>query len=98
MIPLQAMYFEAKGKYEEAEKVITKMLEQRPDSEFAVKRQVEYHCMSPLIDCMFEQSFFWSEYLSQPFDLQQASKRELHERSPTSKDWFLLTFEMLVHL
>jgi len=37
---ITAMYFEAKGKYKEAEELTSKMLEEHPDSHFAFKRQV----------------------------------------------------------
>jgi len=43
LVYLQAMYFEAKGKYKEAEELTSKMLEEHPDSHFAFKRQVRTH-------------------------------------------------------
>ena len=37
---MQAIYFEAKGKYKEANDVLGKLLEDHPDSHFALKRLV----------------------------------------------------------
>ena len=37
---LQAIYFEAKGKFTEGEQVLEKLLEDRPDSHYAFKRRV----------------------------------------------------------
>ena len=37
---VQAIYFEAKGKFKEANDVLGKLLEDHPDSHFALKRQV----------------------------------------------------------
>lgn len=37
---MQEMYFEARGQYDEAERVITEQLEEAPESQMLLKRQV----------------------------------------------------------
>lgn len=44
------MYFEAKGKFKEAEDLIGKMLTDHPDSHFALKRRVSLFSSETCID------------------------------------------------
>ena len=46
------MYFEAKGKFKEAEDLIGKMLTDHPDSHFALKRRVSLFCSESCIDIL----------------------------------------------